>query len=177
MLSVELTELPSFLTIFLFHSLLVIHYALLQVLPSFAWISTVVAVGSLFSFSLFVKPDIPFVLAYQRVVAVLFSMQMIRLQLDPSWSAMLRRLSLKNYLLSVISFGPADKNVAVDRSEPLSWRQVINEALFMLLKYLLINAIHLYYYYYPYRRDPPVRALLPLNLSAFIEYYLLAIRM
>lgn len=171
--SLHMTSLPAML---IFHGILVAHYLLLRHFPSRSAISSSCAVLTLFGYSLVIRADIPFVTIFMRVAAVLFSMQIVRLQIDPTWSSVVQRSSLTNYLLSVISFGPADTSVAAERKEPLSIASVMNEALFMLLKYLVINAIHVYFHFYPYRRDPPLRGFLPPNMRAFIEYYLLALR-
>src|SRR5262245_19679718 len=66
--AVSLPSLPSSL---LFHALLLVHYALLRHVPaSRAWIATATAVVSLFSFSICINTDVPFLTNYQRVVAV-----------------------------------------------------------------------------------------------------------
>lgn len=168
--------MPSALAAALFHALLLAHYALIRAAPSRSVFATVLAVAALNLFAVAINADIPFLNNYLRVAAVLFSMQIIRLQQDPAWVAVVQRLSLRSYLLRVISFGPAEQSVAAERSGPISWRAVIDEALVMGVKYLLINAIHVFYFYYPYRRDPTLRGLMPLDLRSFLEYYLLAIR-
>lgn len=168
------------LAILIFHSPLVLHWALVRLVPiKLRTVVTLVIISLMITISLGLGTT-EFLMSYCRVMAILFSMQLIRLIMDPRVD-FLRTVSLKAYLLSVMSFGPValPGALADDKTDSkLKQTDILFDLGVLLFKYAVVHAIHIFFYFFPYPLLPPVRKFISVsNVEEIATFYLLSVQL
>lgn len=171
-------KLNPALAMVIFHSPLVLHWALVRWAPQkFRTIITLAIIVLMIIISLGLATS-EFLMSYSRVMAILFAMQLIRLIMDPR-PKFLTTVPLRTYLLSVMSFGPvALPGALADHSSTnLTKSDFAYDVMILSIKYAIVHAIHIFFYYFPYPIHPPVRQLTSVHWLPMATFYLLAVQL